>query len=460
MSIVEYVGTDAVQISDGAPLTTGVTLEVSFDGGQTWSLLTGAAHRRRGFWSGALTSEQRGNDQCEVQVVNATCFPATKTYPNRPSSSGGGTSTANGEWRFNTATAAADPGSGMTAYNNATVSSVTAVYINEVTHNSFNFHESLAKLVTGDRIILARESLGSVFARFSVSGAPTDNGGWWTIPVSHIESAGTFGNNNLLRVGFHMERGLTDAEIAQVRQALGIDGTKVATSGGNLDDVKTTTDKILFTGGAVQSHIMTLEATVLTTIAKNTWDYLTSAATIVGSLGKLIVDNLDAAITSRQPLGKVDLNSNQSGVTIGAVGSPVTVGTNNDKSEYSLAFDQSGVTIGQVNNCISNADMRGTDGASTHNVAAVWAGMTNAAANKQADHIWRRDYGSIRASANGDNIAGRNGLKMMSRAVNRSRPNSQTGRIECYHEDDSSIYWEQVYSVDASASLITEMDTV
>lgn len=43
-------------------------------------------------------------------------------------------------------------------------------------------------------------------------------------------------------------------ERAQIRQALGIDGSKTATSGGNLDAVKTKTDQLAFTSNNVHSH--------------------------------------------------------------------------------------------------------------------------------------------------------------------------------------------------------------
>lgn len=70
-----------------------------------------------------------------------------------------------------------------------------------------------------------------------------------------------------------------------------------------------------------------------TLTAANVWDYLTSAATTVGSLGKLIVDNLNATISSR--MATFTLPTNFSSLSISGTGA-VTVGTNNDKTGYSL----------------------------------------------------------------------------------------------------------------------------
>ena len=73
------------------------------------------------------------------------------------------------------------------------------------------------------------------------------------------------------------------------------------------------------------------------------WDALTSALTTSGSVGKLLADNIDAAISSRSTFagGAVaSVTGNVGGNVTGSVGSvtaAVTVGTNNDKTGYSLS---------------------------------------------------------------------------------------------------------------------------
>lgn len=58
------------------------------------------------------------------------------------------------------------------------------------------------------------------------------------------------------------------------------------------------------------------------------WDALTSALTTAGSIGKRLADYIDAAVSSR---------STYAGGAVASVTAAVTVGTNNDKSGYSLA---------------------------------------------------------------------------------------------------------------------------
>ena len=63
-------------------------------------------------------------------------------------------------------------------------------------------------------------------------------------------------------------------------------------------------------------------------LAKDVWDYAATSATVAGSLGFLVRDNLDAKVSTR---------STYAGGPVSSVTSPVTVGTNQDKSGYSLS---------------------------------------------------------------------------------------------------------------------------
>jgi hypothetical protein len=66
------------------------------------------------------------------------------------------------------------------------------------------------------------------------------------------------------------------------------------------------------------------------------WDALTTALTTVGSIGKRLVDNIDAAISSRSTLTDAEVW----GYALRGLSEEVTVGTNNDKTGYSLAASQ------------------------------------------------------------------------------------------------------------------------
>ena len=91
-------------------------------------------------------------------------------------------------------------------------------------------------------------------------------------------------------------------------------------------DAKVST-RSTFAGGAVQS--VTSPVTVdLSGIPQNVWNYAVSANTTAGSLGQLVKDNLDAKVSTR---------STFAGGAVQSVTSPVTVGTNQDKTGYALA---------------------------------------------------------------------------------------------------------------------------
>ena len=65
----------------------------------------------------------------------------------------------------------------------------------------------------------------------------------------------------------------------------------------------------------------------LVAMTKSIWDYSTNSVSLAGSLGQLMKDNLDAKVSTR---------SVYAGGPVVSVTQPVTVGTNQDKSGYSL----------------------------------------------------------------------------------------------------------------------------
>jgi len=95
-----------------------------------------------------------------------------------------------GVWTYDTATTAVDPGAGRVRTNAATGALSTAIYISQTTVNAIDAAFVLGALATGDLIAVQEADNGANWARFEVSGAPTDNGAWFTIPVTYKESAG------------------------------------------------------------------------------------------------------------------------------------------------------------------------------------------------------------------------------------------------------------------------------
>lgn len=99
------------------------------------------------------------------------------------------------EWNWLTAIGATDPGSGNLKGDNATQSSITTLYQSTTTANGMNLQAGLALLKSGDVYIVTEEGDTARFIVFTISGAPVDNTGWWTIPVTVSQNGGALRNN-------------------------------------------------------------------------------------------------------------------------------------------------------------------------------------------------------------------------------------------------------------------------
>ena len=97
-------------------------------------------------------------------------------------------------------------------------------------------------------------------------------------------------------------------------------------------------------------------------------------------------------------------------------------------------------------------------GFSTHSAADVWAAITNAAANKIADHVLRRTAANARASSDGDTATFRSLLGAISKLVNKFAVNGSN--VEIMQENDTTVFGTQALTTDASADPVTGVDTV
>lgn len=107
--------------------------------------------------------------------------------------SGGGFVTTN--YRFSTNTVDSDPGSGVVKFNNSTPASVTQIFISQITSNGANAAEIIESLVSGDNVTVSQEDDGTKFIRCDVNGTIVDNGAYYTIPVTIVDSGTLIGNN-------------------------------------------------------------------------------------------------------------------------------------------------------------------------------------------------------------------------------------------------------------------------
>lgn len=194
MPLPPRVGVQMTDKTNGNALTTGVTLEVTFDGTNFGAPTNGPSHRKNGWWAVDLTATERlSSDQVEVQGTHVSGVVDTRSFLNVPNPADDNEK-LQGEWKFDTGTVTADPGSGRIRYNNATPANVTEIYINENDSQGTNRQIGLQSLGTGDSINIAEFGAAN-YARFTMNKAAIDNSGWWTLPVAFVENVGTIANN-------------------------------------------------------------------------------------------------------------------------------------------------------------------------------------------------------------------------------------------------------------------------
>jgi hypothetical protein len=158
-------------------LDNNARVAVNLDGGAT----VGTRRRLNFIQAGGVTitiADDAGNEEIDISL----------------SSTGGGSVQA--AWNFDTSTVAADPGNKKFRVNNATLASVTAIYLNDTTVGGFDISTIAAFLANGNRIYIQQKNDATRAALFQVTGAATDNGGWWTVPVTTINDSGVLYQNN------------------------------------------------------------------------------------------------------------------------------------------------------------------------------------------------------------------------------------------------------------------------
>jgi hypothetical protein len=140
----------------------------------------------------------------------------TYLIPQLPS---GGGVTLNSTWKFSTTITAADPGSKNFRYNNATPADVTELYFNDTTNEGSDAGTILALLVAGNRIYVQQQDDAANATLFELIGGATDNGGWWTVPVSVVSTLALPVNNKSCVVVINLGSGGIGTTLVALRQA-------------------------------------------------------------------------------------------------------------------------------------------------------------------------------------------------------------------------------------------------
>ena len=99
------------------------------------------------------------------------------------------------EYRFSDSTVAADPGSGRFRFDTGAYSTVTEIFIDDLTDNGVDISNLLAQISKGDRLYFQNRTDSSKFVIFDVILDAVDNTGWFTIGVSAV-AEGVFLSNN------------------------------------------------------------------------------------------------------------------------------------------------------------------------------------------------------------------------------------------------------------------------
>ena len=111
-------------------------------------------------------------------------------------------------YQFSTSTTTTvDPGNGVVRFNNATVSNVTEIAIDDLTASGADVSQFI---VTWDdsgttdrgRVFIQKRTAPGTIAIFRVSGALVDENGWTRLAVAYITHAGTFSANDPIAVSY------------------------------------------------------------------------------------------------------------------------------------------------------------------------------------------------------------------------------------------------------------------
>jgi len=105
-------------------------------------------------------------------------------------------------------TSDADPGAGKIAFNHATLSSVTVLYVDDADDASANIEafvqswDDAANSVSRGFVHVVKEGTTGTYALYKVNGAVTNASGYTKVPVAHVVSAGSFSDDDGVGVQF------------------------------------------------------------------------------------------------------------------------------------------------------------------------------------------------------------------------------------------------------------------
>jgi hypothetical protein len=108
------------------------------------------------------------------------------------------------QWKYDmSGFTATEPGSTWFRVNNSDPSLITEIYFDSTALNSADATTILDFLKAGNRVFIQQKNDGTRATLFEVTAPTTDNTGWFTVPVSVIDTTGTlFSGNDTCAVFF------------------------------------------------------------------------------------------------------------------------------------------------------------------------------------------------------------------------------------------------------------------
>lgn len=190
-----------------------------------------------------------------------------------------GGATISGVWKFDSSTVEADPGAGNFRNDNATIGSVTEVFISGTTETGFDANNILGLLGNGDQIYIQNKENAAEFLLFDIT-ANVDNTGWFSLAGTVNQSGSNFTDG--AEFGILLLFGGTGApaipvanDAVQARRTtvyvlttafvdITMDTTDIETDSAVLDhDLATNTDNIII--GASGTYECTVDMEVIST---------------------------------------------------------------------------------------------------------------------------------------------------------------------------------------------------
>jgi hypothetical protein len=115
--------------------------------------------------------------------------------PGPPGPPGASNAAYTSTWSWTTKTTDA-ASRGQVGVNAATWAAVTQVNVNEQNGNNADVSAFMARVKVGDEIYLQQKTDATRWGRYQITALPTDQGTWWSWPVSYEDGDGNPPNNN------------------------------------------------------------------------------------------------------------------------------------------------------------------------------------------------------------------------------------------------------------------------